>query len=145
MTFLCGSTEILFNDFAIHNVSSLSEQDAANVLVTLLSKLVFRVCARQMNQRDPIVLGEASLSSISDLLNSPSLSQEFLVPVIAFDSVFVALLNARVELGRDKIHFGGPPLASGQNILLKTSYDSGKRAVEITSFLPTGCEKTVET
>lgn len=99
----------MFGNRTTHNLpstwrSSVSEQTA---LGALLSSLTFKVCARHLHQRVPVSLGSAAPKSTKTLLESAHLRHDFDVPVIAPDHLPVAQLRICIELGRDRIHFGG--------------------------------------
>lgn len=101
--------EVLFGDRTVHNLptswrSSLSEESS---LGSLISSLNIKVCARHLHQRIPLLLGSAELNTVKPLFESTNLRHEFDLPVIAPDCLPVAQLRLCVELGRDRIHFGG--------------------------------------
>lgn len=101
--------EITFGDRTVHNIPetwrcSISEETN---LCSLISALSFKVCARHLHQRVPVSLGTAAPDSAKELLNSLHLRHDFDLPVIASDCLPVAQLKICLELGRDRIHFGG--------------------------------------
>lgn len=101
--------EVTFGDRSVHNIPetwrcSISEE--AN-LCSLISALSFKVCARHLHQRVPVCLGSASPNSAKEVVNSSHLRHDFDLPVIANDCLPVAQLKICIELGRDRIHFGG--------------------------------------
>lgn len=101
--------EVSFGDRTVHNIPETwrcSIPEETN-LCSLISALSFKVCARHLHQRVPLCLGTAAPNSAKELLNSLNLRYDFDLPVIATDCLPVAQLKICLELGRDRIHFGG--------------------------------------
>lgn len=101
--------EVLFGDRTVHNLptswrSSLSDESN---LGSFISSLSIKVCARHLHQRIPLLLGSAELNTVKPLFESTNLRHDFDLPVTAPDCLPVAQLRLCVELGRDRIHFGG--------------------------------------
>lgn len=101
--------EITFGDRTVHNLptswhSSSSEESK---WISLVSSFSFKVCARHLHQRVPIVLGLASPDSAKPLIESNHLRHNFDLPVMDSNCLPIAQLRVCLELGRDRIHFGG--------------------------------------
>ncbi|KAK3924928.1 C2 domain-containing protein 3 [Frankliniella fusca] len=104
-----SENEVTFGDRTVHNFPTSWQTSKSEVSkwTALVSSLNFKVGARHLNQRVPIVLGLASPETAEPLIKSAHLRHNFDLSVIDSNRLPVAQLRVCLELGRDRIHFGG--------------------------------------